>query len=72
MAASLGMTAAGRGGRPGRGGGAPGAALGGIISSFSGSGAQHGSLQRPTKTHQAALADAKAALATLQAALGGS
>lgn len=68
VAQSLGMAAAaGRGGRGGRGG--PGASLGGVVGAYTGSGVRQASLKGPTTTHRAALADAKKALAALEAAL---
>jgi photosystem II stability/assembly factor-like uncharacterized protein len=69
MAQELGLAPAGgaRGGRSARG---PGAALGGIIGAYTGSGVRQASLRPPTGTHRAALEEAKRALARLDAALG--
>jgi hypothetical protein len=49
------------------GGGIPGAALGGIVAGYNGSGVRQGSLQPPTAAMRAALADAKGVLAALEA-----
>jgi hypothetical protein len=56
----------GGGGRGGRGGGGPAARLGGIASSYNGSGAQQGSLYPPTATHRAQLREVRAALDRLE------
>lgn len=71
LAERLGVAAAagGRGGRGGRGGG-PAGALAGLQGRFNGSGTQQGSLMPPTGTQRAILADAKRALAEINAALG--
>ena len=69
VAQQLGLTpaAGGRGGRGGRGG--PGAALQGVISGYYGSGVRQATMKAPPGTHRQQLANAKKALATLEAAL---
>ncbi|MBY0491945.1 MAG: hypothetical protein K2R93_19040 [Gemmatimonadaceae bacterium] len=69
VAQKLGLApaAGGRGGRGGRGG--PGAGLQAAIGGYYGSGVRQASMKGPTGTHLQQLAAAKAALATLQAAL---
>jgi hypothetical protein len=69
VAQRAGLASAGGGGR-GFGGGGPGAALGGIVSGYNGSGVRQGSLLPPTAGMRAQLAEAKATLALLEGALG--
>jgi hypothetical protein len=69
-ARTLGLGAAEPGGRGGRGVGGPGAALGQLISAYTGSGVRQTSFRAPTGTQRAALDEAKQALARLEAALG--
>jgi hypothetical protein len=69
VAQRAGLTSAAGGGR-GFGGGGPGAALGGIVSGYNGSGVRQGSLMAPTAAMRAQLAEAKATLALLEGALG--
>ncbi len=69
VAQRAGLAAAAGGGR-GFGGGGPGAALGGIVAGYNGSGVRQGSLLPPTAAMRAQLADAKATLAALEGALG--
>ncbi|MEN9818215.1 MAG: hypothetical protein RLZ32_2095, partial [Gemmatimonadota bacterium] len=68
VAQRAGLAAAAGGGR-GFGGGGPGAALGGIVSGYNGSGVRQGSLLPPTAAMRAQLAEAKAMLAQLEGAL---
>jgi photosystem II stability/assembly factor-like uncharacterized protein len=65
----IGVGAGGRGGRGGRGGGGIAAALGGLAGQFNGSGVRHTTMQGPTGTQKAVLAEAKKVLAALDAEL---
>jgi hypothetical protein len=71
LAQKLGISVAagGRGGRGGRGGGGVVAALGGLAGQFNGSGVRHTTMQGPTGTQKAVLAEAKKVLAALDAEL---
>jgi hypothetical protein len=62
--------AAAPGARGGRGGAGPGAALGQLTGAYTGSGVRQTSFKAPTGTQRNALAEAKQALARLEAALG--
>ena len=58
-----------RSGRGGRGGGGIAAALGGLAGQFNGSGVRHTTMQGPTGTQKAVLAEAKKGLAVLDVEL---
>ena len=67
VAKSVGLVATG--GRGGRGGGGPAAGLSAVVGAYNGSGVRQGTLQAPTGTQRAMLAQAKTALKALEAAL---